>query len=110
MNIGGLIGREIEYNDDGARRLLSSLILKYSSVIFASMKGAAMIKGLIKEDAIIEINLNAEEAEKFIVAHYGIFKLQNEGKIDLPVQAIDALDVVYQKVAEFINEHNLGNI
>ncbi len=69
-----------------------------------------MIKGLIKEDAIIEINLNAEEAEKFIVAHYGIFKLQHEGKIDLPVQAIDAIGVVYEKVAEFINEHNLGNI
>ena len=69
-----------------------------------------MIKGLIKEDAIIEINLNAEEAEKFIVSHYGIFKLQNEGKIDLPAQAIDAIGVVYQKVAEFINEHKLGNI
>ena len=69
-----------------------------------------MIKGLIKEDAIIEINLNAEEAEKFIVAHYGIFKLQNDTKIHLLVQAIDAIGVVYEKVAEFINEHNLGNI
>lgn len=48
MNIGGLIGREIEYNDDGARRLLGSLILKYSSVIFASMKGGRHDKGIDK--------------------------------------------------------------
>ena len=44
-----------------------------------------MIKGLIKDDAIIEITLTAEEAEKFIVAIYGIHKLQQEGKIDLPI-------------------------
>ena len=69
-----------------------------------------MIKGLLKEDAAIEITLNAEEAEKFIVAYYGIFKLQQEGKIDLPVQAVDAIGAVYEKVTEFINEHNLGNI
>jgi hypothetical protein len=69
-----------------------------------------MIKGLLKEDATIEITLNAEEAEKFIVAYYGIFKLQQEGKIDLPVQAVDAIGAVYEKVTEFINEHNLGNI
>ena len=69
-----------------------------------------MIKGLLKEDAAIEITLNAEEAEKFIVAYYGIFKLQQEGKIDLPVQAVDAIGTVYEKVTEFINEHNLGNI
>lgn len=69
-----------------------------------------MIKGLLKKDAIIEISLNAEEAEKFIVAYYGIFKLQQEKKIDLPVQAIDAIGAVFDKVTEFINEHNLGNI
>jgi hypothetical protein len=69
-----------------------------------------MIKGLLKEDAAIEITLNAEEAEKFIVAYYGVFKLQQEGKIDLPVQAVDAIGAVYEKVTEFINEHNLGNI
>ena len=69
-----------------------------------------MIKGLLKEDAAIEITLNAEEAEKFIVAYYWIFKLQQEGKIDLPVQAVDAIGAVYEKVTEFINEHNLGNI
>jgi hypothetical protein len=69
-----------------------------------------MIKGLLKEDAAIEITLNAEEAEKFIVAYYGIFKLQQEGKIDLPGQAVDAIGAVYEKVTEFINEHNLGNI
>jgi len=68
-----------------------------------------MIKGLIKKDAIIEITLNAEEAEKFIVAYYGVFKLQQEKKIDLPVQAIDAIGVVYEKVTEFINQHDLGN-
>ena len=69
-----------------------------------------MIKGLIKKDAIIEITLNAEEAEKFIVAYYGVFKLQQEKKIDLPVQAIDAIGVVYEKITEFVNEHDLGNI
>lgn len=69
-----------------------------------------MIKGLIKEDAVIEIRLTAEEAEKFIVTYYGIYKLQQEGKIELPVQAIDALGVVLEKVAAFINLHNLGNI
>ena len=69
-----------------------------------------MIKGLLKEDAAIEITLNAEEAEKFIVAYYGIFKLQQEGKIDLPVQAVDAIGAVYEKVTDFINEHKLGNI
>jgi hypothetical protein len=69
-----------------------------------------MIKRLIKEGAIVEISLNAEEAEKFIVAYYGIFKMQQEGKIDLPVQAVDAIGVVYEKITEFINECNLGNI
>ena len=69
-----------------------------------------MIKGLIKKDAIIEITLNAEEAERFIVAYYGIVKLQQERKIDLPVQAIDSIGVVYEKVTEFVNEHDLGNI
>jgi hypothetical protein len=36
--MGNLIGREIEYIDDVGRCLAGLLILKYSSVIFASMK------------------------------------------------------------------------
>ena len=69
-----------------------------------------MKKRLIKEDAIIEITLNAKEAEKFIVAYYGIFTLKQTGKIDFPTQAVDAIGVVYEKITDFINLHNLGNI
>lgn len=69
-----------------------------------------MKKRLIKEDAIIEITLNAKEAEKFIVAYYGIFTLKQKGKIDLPVPAVDAIGAVYEKITEFVNEYNLGNI
>lgn len=69
-----------------------------------------MKNGLIKKGSIIEITLNAKEAEKFLVAYYGIFKLKKEGEIDLPTQAIDAIGVVYDKITEFMNEHDLVNI
>ena len=67
-----------------------------------------MPEKLIKEDAILTIILNAEEAEKFIVAFYAIQKMRQDGATNLPEWMEDGLAIVYDKIADHINKHNLG--
>ena len=63
---------------------------------------------LIKKDAVVTVILGAEETEKFCTAFYRITRMKQEGTIDLPEWMDNGIVVVYDKIANYINEHNLG--
>jgi hypothetical protein len=76
---------------------------------FGFWDGKVVIMGrFIKDEAVVTVILGAEETEKFCTAFYGITRMIQEGVINLPEWMERGVGVVYDKITNYINEHNLG--